>query len=501
MRIVTGEQMRNIEKIAIEDYGIPSILLMENASVGFCLLLINNNNLHTYKNIGVFCGRGNNGGDGFAIARYLHTHGYNVSCIIGFDEKDAKKLLSNDSYSNYTLVKSVDVPIVDYKCITEKYDFIIDAILGTGIKGAPKTSEAEMISIINKSNAYVVSVDIPSGANASNGKIYSECVCASSTIAIGQIKTGHYLYPAKNYVGHLGLVHISIPKNIINTLENGFYALNDKIFSYLPNRSDNSHKGDFGKVLAFVGSDNMSGAAILSVSAAFKSGVGMVTVASSEKVLQNILLSIPEAMTLPLYEQACEDNLFSALKKNDVMLIGCGIGLNESAKKLTQKLVTNCKKPMIIDADGINNLSENINVLYEKKAPIILTPHTMEFSRMTGLSPEYIEQNRLEEAIKFSKKYDVVLVLKGADTIIASPDNGTYISTYSNSGLATAGSGDVLAGITAGLLAQGAPTHIAAAAAVYVHSLAGMHASNNLGKRSMSASDIIKSLPEVLKII
>lgn len=501
MKIVTSEQMRALEKTAIEDYGIPSILLMENAATGFCLSLMSVNDLQAIKHIGIFCGRGNNGGDGFAIARHLHTYNHNVSCIIGFDEKNAENILTKDSYTNYAIAKNMEIPIINYKKIDKKYDLIIDALLGTGFKGAPKKPEADMIRIINDSGAYVASVDIPSGADASNGKIYGECVCASYTIAIGLTKTGHYLYPAKDYVGLLRLVPISIPQKIIDNYNSNYYILNDKIFSYLPKRHENSHKGDFGKVLAYVGSDNMSGAAMLSVSAAFKSGVGMVTAASSETVLKNVVLNIPETMTLPIAGENLGKKLISALEKNDVLLLGCGIGRSEKAKKLTEKLITSCEKPMVIDADGINNLSENIDILYKKKAPVILTPHTVEFSRMTGLTPEHIEQNRLDEAINFSKKYNVVLVLKGASTIIASPDNGTYICAFGNSGLATAGSGDVLAGIIAGLLAQGAPPHIAAAAGVHTHSMAGMHASSNLGKRSMTASDVIAKLPEVLKKI
>lgn len=500
MKVVTSEQMRELERIAVEDCKIPSILLMENAAAGFCLALLRIVDL-TKKKIFVFCGKGNNGGDGFAIARHLKNMDFDVSCIIGFDKDKAENILTKDSYTNYLIAENIGIKIIPFQKMTEKCDVIIDALLGTGLKGAPRKPESDMIKAINESNAYVVSVDIPSGADASTGKIYDDCVCAFYTITFCRTKVGHYLYPCKDYVGQITSVPLSIPKEVIDNFDTGFYTLNDEIFSFLPKRSDNSHKGDFGKVLAFVGSDNMKGAAILSVSALFKSGVGMVTVASEKSVLNNIVLNIPEAMTLPVETENDEEELLSALSKNTVLLLGCGIGKSPLAQKLTSTLIKTSENPMVIDADGINNLSENIDILKEKKAPAILTPHIVEFSRLSGLTKKQIEENKIEAALTFAKKYDVILVLKNADTIVATPDGRIYICNISNSGLATAGSGDVLAGIIAGLLAQGASPDIAAAAGVYIHCMSGHFAKCDFGARSMTASDLISGLPEVLKRI
>lgn len=500
MKIVTSEQMKELERIAIEECKIPSILLMENAAAGFCLSLIRIIEL-SGKKICVFCGRGNNGGDGFAIARHLNNMGLNVSCVVGFDKENAEKILTSDSYTNYRIAVNMGIPIIPFEDMCEKYDVIIDALLGTGLKGAPRKPESDMIKAINESDAYVVSVDIPSGADASTGKIYDDCVCAFYTITFCSSKVGHFLYPCKDYVGQITNVPLSIPKEVIDNYDTGFYMLNEKIYSYLPKRRENSHKGDFGKALAFVGSDNMKGAALLSVSALFKSGVGMATVASNETVLNNVVLNIPEAMTLPLTPENDEETLLKALEKNDVLLLGCGLGKSEQAKRLTRYLITTSEKPMVIDADAINHLSENTDLLYQKKAPVILTPHIMEFSRLSGLTKQQIEENKLKEAQNFARKYDVILVLKNADTIVATPDGKVYICAVSNSGLATAGSGDVLAGIITGLLAQGATHEIAAAAGVYLHSIAGHGAKHNFGERSMTASDIIAGLSEVLKKI
>jgi len=500
LKLVTSEQMRELEKTAIEDFGVPSIILMENASIGFFTELKNKIDLFG-KKICVCCGKGNNGGDGFAVSRHLSNDGYDVSCILSFDESKAKALLTEDAYTNYQIAKNMGIPMLTADESFEKYDIIIDSLLGTGIKGAARKPEADIIDKINDAGVFTCALDIPSGADASNGKVSGSCVKADLTITFAFAKVGHFLYPTKEYVGKLAVCPISIPKSVEDNYNSNFFTLCDSIFSFLPKRNKNSHKGDFGKVLACVGSDNMSGAAMLSVSAVFKSGVGMVTAASTEKVLANIVLNTPEAMTLPLADNGTTDAFYSALEKNDVLLLGCGMGRSEHGEKFVEEVVSVCEKPMIIDADGINNLSRNIDILYKKKAPIILTPHTVEFSRMTGLSPEHIEENRLDVALSFAKKYDVTLVLKGADTIIASPEGKVFISAIANSGLATAGSGDVLSGIIAGFLAQGAEPNIAAAAGVYAHSLSGLKAAEILGARSMTASDIISYLPDTLKTI
>lgn len=497
MKLVTSDQMRTLEKIAINEYGIPSIILMENAATGFCKELKRHIDLKN-KKIAVICGKGNNGGDGFAIARHLENDGFSVCCITSFDVNDAKNLLTEDAYTNFATAQKMGILISDNAEDIKGYDVYIDALLGTGIKGCPREAETKLIEQINKTHAFVASVDIPSGAAASSGEVSGACVRADITITFCLAKIGHFLYPAKEYTGKLSVVPISVPKKIIDDFESNTQTLSDDIFAFLPKRKNNSHKGTFGKVLAVCGSEGMSGAAMLSVSSVLKSGAGMVTAATYEDVIKNIVINTPEAMTLSLEGERYEKNLLAALEKNDVLLLGCGISRREKAKEITGLLATISQKPMIIDADGINNLSVNINILNKKKAPLILTPHTVEFSRMTGISPEEIEKNRLSLAKDFAKKYDVILVLKGADTIIAAPSGKVWISTIANSGLATAGSGDVLSGIIAGFLAQGAVPHIAAICGVYTHSLAGKYARDELGERSMSATDIVSNISKVL---
>ncbi len=497
VKLVTSEQMRFLEKTAIEEYSVPSLILMENAAMGFCEEVKKHIDLKE-KHIGVFCGKGNNGGDGFAIARHLVNSGFDVSCVISFDAENAKQLLTYDAYTNFCIMKNMNVCVCDIENADAKYDIIIDAVLGTGIKGAPKKAEEEIICMINDRGKFIISVDVPSGADATSGKVEGECVRADMTITFCLAKAGHFLYPAKEYAGKLLVTHISVPQKVTDEYESNLYTLTDEVFSLLPKRKENSHKGTYGKVLAYCGTKGMSGAAMLSVSAVLKSGAGMVSCASSDDVIKNVVINTPEAMTISLDEKNSNEKLICALEKNDALLVGCGIGRSEKAKDIVQMLIKEAEKPMVIDADGINNLSENIDIIYKKKAPVILTPHTVEFSRLTGFKPEYIEQNRLELATGFAEKYDVILVLKGADTIIASPDRKVYISAISNSGLSTAGSGDVLSGIIASFLAQGTKPYDAAICGVYTHSLAGDLARKDLGEKSMTASDIISNISKVL---
>ena len=225
----------------------------------------------------------------------------------------------------------------------EKYDIIIDALLGTGIKGAARKAEADIIEKINQTDSFVCAVDIPSGADASNGKVAGSVVKADMTITFAFAKVGHFLYPAKEYVGELSICPISLPQNVINNFEGNILTLDDNIFSHLPKRHDNSHKGDFGKVLACVGSDNMSGAAMLAVSAIFKSGVGMVTAVSTEKALANIVINLPETMTLPISDNATDDAFINVLDKNDVLLMGCGMGKSTSREAFIKDIVSFCE--------------------------------------------------------------------------------------------------------------------------------------------------------------
>ncbi|MBE7036234.1 MAG: NAD(P)H-hydrate dehydratase [Ruminococcaceae bacterium] len=504
MKLVTAAQMAELEQKAINEYGISSLLLMENAARGFCDCLEKETGSVQGKPIVVYCGSGNNGGDGFAIARHLYNRGGQVTVVQGFCEEKLKP----DAKTNFEIVKKMGLPVISpEEVVSKSFSIVVDALFGTGFHGVPKEQYAEMIESINQSGALVVAVDIPSGAGSTDGQVGGACVRADLTVTFGLAKVGQFLYPAKEYVGKLCIADISIPLSLQNEFATSYDTLDSSLVSVVPKRSENSHKGSFGKVLAFAGSPGMSGACVLASLAVLKAGAGTVTAAIPESIMHVLSEQCREVMTMPLPtegEQLSEEAVKVLLKKTesqDVLLAGCGLGNREETQKVLLPVVMQCMKPLILDADGINLLAGNIHILKERTAPTVLTPHPLEFSRLSGHSMEDIRMNRVGVAREFACEYGVVLVLKGADTVVAHPDGKIFICENSNSGLATAGSGDVLSGIIASLMAQGASAEDGANLGVYLHSSAGLLAREKLGARSMLAGDVLERLPEAIMML
>lgn len=501
MKLVTARQMTELEQIAIHEYGIDGLLLMENAARSFCDVLEAEWGGVFGKSVAVFCGKGNNGGDGFAIARHLYNRGASVWVVIGFNPADLKQ----DAKKNFDIISRMGVPVVPLSEVLDNhFDIAVDALLGTGFHGTVAGEMAEMIKAVNSLSEKVASVDIPSGAACSDGAAGGPCVHADVTITFALPKPGHFLYPAKEFCGKVVTTDISIPKDVIKAFPATTYALDSTVAQSLPTRKENSHKGSFGKVLVFAGSTGMSGAAIMTTTAVLKTGAGMVTAAIPESACGSFASQFPEAMTLPLPTEAgASPGAISAmleekLNSQTVLLAGCGLGSDETIQNVLRTVVLRCEKPMVIDADGINALAGHIHVIKNKPVPAIITPHPLEFSRISGHSVDHIQKNRLQVARNFAEENGIILVLKGADTVVAHPDGKAYILTESNSGLAKAGSGDVLAGIIAALAAQGATPETAANLGVYIHSRAGMIARKKLGAYSMMASDVLSAIPEAM---
>ncbi|MBE7022389.1 MAG: NAD(P)H-hydrate dehydratase [Ruminococcaceae bacterium] len=502
MKLVTATQMQALEQLAIEQFGISGTLLMENAARSFIEVLQGETGPVAGKEIAVFCGKGNNGGDGFAIARHLHNRGAQVTVIAGFSPEQLKQ----DAALNFEIITRMGLEVLPLAELGgRRFSLVIDALFGTGFHGEPKEGDADMIRAMNQSGATVVAVDMPSGTSAEDGGAAEVCVRADLTITFAAAKLGQFLYPAKAFVGKIIVADISIPREVLLTFPTPYRTLDEGLAEKLPPRPENSHKGSFGKVLLFAGSPGMSGACMMAGGAALKTGAGMVTAAVPRQLADGLSARVPEMMTLAL---PCEGESLSKtagavlkerLQVQDVLLAGCGLGSGENTKKALLSVISECDKPMVIDADGINLLKGNIHVIKDKPAPVIMTPHPLEFSRISGHSMEKILQNRIGTAAAFAKEFKLTLVLKGADTVVAHPDGRCYICPVSNSGLATAGSGDVLSGIIASLLAQGAEAREAANLGVYIHSLAGLRARDRLGSHGMTATDIIAELPAVMK--
>lgn len=504
MKLLTASQMRELEQLAIQEYGIDSLILMENAARSFCDVLEQETGPSAGKSIAVFCGKGNNGGDGFAISRHLYNRGANVTVVAGFKPEELKQ----DAKKNFEIITRMGLTVLPLSKIkTRRFDLMVDALFGTGFSGEPTGACAEMIAAINAGGCPVIAVDMPSGADASSGSVAGACVNAHVTVTFAVAKPGQFLYPAKADCGKVVVTDISIPRHLTMSFPSAYHTLDASLASRLPRRNENSHKGTFGKVLVFAGSVGMSGACVMAATAAMKTGAGMVTAAVPRALIDVLGSHFTEVMTLPLptegeaLAKTAAGIIEEKLKTQNVLLAGCGLGTADATKKTLLSVISACDKPIVLDADGINMLKGHIHVIKNKAVPAVLTPHPLEFSRISGHSMEYIQKDRPGAARDFAKEFGVVLVLKGADTVVAHPDGRIYICPQSNSGLAKAGSGDVLSGVIASLLAQGASPETAANLGVYLHSRAGMLARKLHGPYSMTASDLLAALPEAIELL
>lgn len=504
MKACFAAQMREIDKSASELAGIPSIVLMENAAIS-CVKHLEKIDLKN-KRTAIFCGKGNNGGDGFAIARHLINKGIEASVFLvcGSD-------FSGDALTNYEILSKMGADISEildedslkYKIMS--YDIVVDAIFGTGIKGEIKGIAAEVIEAINKYAKYVFSVDIPSGVNADDGSIGNVAVRADMTVTFAAYKIGMLSFPGADFCGKIIVEDISIPKYIKEHIN--INVIDQKIAeNIMPKRKANSHKGDYGKLFIVGGSKGLTGAPAMAAEAALRCGCGLVTVGIPENLNDIMETKLTEPMTLPLsqtdgfIDSASAAEILKKAEGCDALVFGPGIGRKPEITDILREILKNSKIPVIIDADGLYVLSKDMDMLFGCSCNLIFTPHEMEFSRLTGYSPEEIQKNRLSLSEKFASELGVTLVLKGAKTIVTTPEGKQYINITGNDGMATGGSGDVLAGMIGAFLARGCTECEAAVLGVYCHGLAGDKAAEILGKDSLMPSDIISSIHLILPV-
>ncbi len=501
--------MRAVDKAASEIGGIPSIVLMENAAIACVNELKKDFGELTGKRIAVFCGKGNNGGDGFAIARHLHNMDAEVSVYLVCGNE-----FKGDAKINFDIIKKMNVNIdvvsdtENLKYIIRSNDIIIDAIYGTGIHGTVGGISYDVINEINENSKYTMAVDVPSGINSDSGEICGICIRADKTVTFAAYKVGMLMFPAADYTGKVTVADISIPDYIlegqsisINVTDEEFVRAN------FPVRENNSQKGDYGKVLVIAGSVGMTGAAYLSSQSAVTVGSGLVTLAIPAGLNGAMEAKTTEVMTLPVEDinghisSDAAEKILERTDMADAVLIGPGLGRSSDAARVLKSVLSHSKVPVIIDADGINAASRDMDILSDCTCPVIFTPHTVEMSRLTGLDRDYIEENRLVASKEFAEEYGVTVILKGHHTIVTASDGEQYINITGNPGLATGGSGDVLAGITASLTARGINETAAAAMAVYIHGKAGDIAKDKYGMESVTASLVMESIPDALRQI
>lgn len=495
--------MREADKRAVSEADIDSLILMENAGLRCVDELMAEVGEISGKKVGIFCGKGNNGGDGFVIARHLDRLGAKVSVytVCGREfSKDAEKNFKMLKFTGCEIKDSPDFTVYEIPL----YDIVVDAVFGTGINGDIEGTAAEVIEDINLYAKFVVAVDVPSGINADTGEVFSPCVKADLTVTFAAYKTGLLLYPAADFCGKIKCVDICIPEKLLED-SNVFVMDSEFIKESFPKRYANSQKGDYGKVLIIAGSEGMSGAAYMSAQAALSLGSGLVSIACPDCINSVLEQKTTEAMTIPQKSRdghlssECIEDILSILPNFDAVLFGPGLGRDKDIEKILEAVAEKCEVPLVLDADGLFALAKNMSLIEKCNCSLILTPHEMEMSRLQNCEIDYIVKNRLKVSKEFAERFGVTLILKGHHTIVTSLDGTQYINIRGNSGMATGGSGDVLAGMCVALSARGITEEQASAMAVYLHAVAGDMARDKYGEDSLTACRIEEFIPYAVK--
>jgi len=480
MILTSSQQMRQHEQITINELGIPANELMFNAAAQIAKHCFRYLEPIKDPKVLIVCGPGNNGGDGKVLAALLINKKINTCVIDVSDNLDALSGISD-------------------------YDLVVDAILGTGLTRNLEGNYKLLTEAINRYAKYVISVDVPSGVSDS-GRIMGCAVKAHETITLGFPKTGLYLYPGAEYAGVIHIEDIGIPQSLIGRIKINVNTLTDtEAKALLPARKQRSNKGDYGKVLVFAGSNEMPGAAALTCSAAYKTGCGLVNACVLPRVASVIHHWQREVITRIVQEKNGKyfknslETLTDDIKNADVIVIGPGIGRSSDVTAFVHELISITQCPLILDADALFAVAQDVSILKSNKAPCVITPHPGEMNRLTGLGVADILDDISNVALKFSSDNNVVTLLKDAHTVIANPNGDVYINTTGNNALSKAGTGDVLTGMISGFIAQGTDTFTSAALGAYFHGKACEAACLNKSMYSITASDIIDHIPVVMK--
>jgi ADP-dependent NAD(P)H-hydrate dehydratase / NAD(P)H-hydrate epimerase len=509
MKIVTAAQMKSIDGRAIANFGIPGAVLMENAASAILVEMERFFDGLAGLKIGVICGKGNNGGDGLALARRLRNRGVAVRVVL----LAPFAALAGDAQLNLGILRKVDVEVLpdatpaSLADILAWSDILVDAVLGVGITSALTGDYLQAVRMINASGRPVVAVDIPTGVNADTGEVMGEAVMADLTITMALPKRGIVLHPGATHAGVVRVVDISIPIEAVEQ-ENVDLSLLDSGFAWglLGRRKPDAHKGDFGHLMIIAGSPGKAGAAVMAARGALRVGPGLVTVAAPKGIVP-IIQQVAEAMCIPADESvagalgsAAVKTLLRASATMTACAIGPGLSTDPETVQTVRHLVEKLAIPAVIDADGLNALAGSLDILKKARAPLVLTPHPGEMARLLGVSSSEVQKNRIDLAAEFAAEHKVTLVLKGAGTVVATSDGSLFVNSTGNPGMATGGTGDVLTGMIGGLLARGYAAAQAACLGVYLHGLAGDLAAKEKGETAMIAGDVIDKIPEAIKL-
>ncbi len=509
MRLLTSSEMQLVEQYTAK-YGLSYQRMMENAGAACTRnirAVIEKEGIKG-KKIVVVCGKGNNGGDGFVIARKFAEIGYNVCVLLASGYPN-----STEATYMYKLVLDMSVPTIWYDADKPKAlqtvrnaDIIVDAVFGFSFYGNINDEMKVLFNEMSAADGMKFSVDLPSGVYCDSGYFDVNCIRSDYTIAISSLKPAHIMHPACECCGNIIIANIGLP-------EESYDVVGDTLFTYdksevralFPERKSVSHKGDFGHLLCICGSRQMPGAASLSTGAALRSGAGLVTVAFPESAYPIIASGLTEAILLPLKENEsgtlsadCIEDIKRNIHKYDAILIGCGLGVNDDTATVVKWVVENAEVPVIVDADGINLIAADIDIIKGAKNKLIFTPHPLEMSRLTGDPVQVILSDTVSAVRSFSHKFGVYTVLKTANTVIAFPENDSvYVNATGNTGLSKGGSGDVLAGLLSGLTVQSFDIASALCVGVYIHGYTADIVAENSSKTGMLPHDLINEFKTV----
>lgn len=513
MYLVNSAEMKEIDRLTMEKYSIPAMILMENAGINVVDALTGELGGVFLKTVNIFCGGGNNGGDGFVIARHLKTEGASVR-IFFCGEYDS---LSPESKVNFDAAKNYGVEIRNLKSANDikKYenyilgcDVVVDALIGTGLKQELVGFMAQLITYINMMGKYTVSVDLPSGVDADTGDIKGVGIYAALTVTFGLPKTGMAIYPGLEYTGKLIVADNNYPTELLSMPRKSVLITKELVMPMMPYRHQNANKGHFGPILIIGGSPGMTGAVVLAAKAALKSGAGLVTAAVSQSLAASVKARTDEVIVVGLKENKdgfiSEDaygHLMELSSQAKVVVIGPGMGRDKGTQSLIKKLIKDIKKPMVIDADALNAMENDKTCLKNMDKDVILTPHLGEMSRLTGIKIEDIIKDKIGVLRSFVNEFKISVILKDGRSMLADSENNIYINTTGNSGMATPGSGDVLSGIIVAFMGHSMASAQAGIVANYTHGLAGDMLLSDMSGEGITAEDIINSVPKAIKAL
>lgn len=505
MKVTTVSEMRKLDRTAIEQYGIKDEILMENAGEAVYFVILNELGIKDNKFV-VFSGMGNNGGDGFVIARKIHSNGGDVKVFILGDPgrfKAAAKL-------NLDIVSRLPIEVHEIDSIERvkkdiaHCDVIVDAIFGTGLTRDVGGLYSDVIELINGSGKKIFAVDIPSGIHGDTGKVMGTAVKADYTITFGLPKIGNMLLPGNEFCGKLFLTHISFPPSMYERDSNKI-EINDT--PGLPARDQDGHKGDFGEVLFVAGAESYFGAPYFAALSFLKAGGGYSHLAAPRSMTPFIANKGSEIVFVPQKTTVAgsisienKDALVALSEKMDMVVLGPGLSLDKETRQLARELAKEINKPLLIDGDGITALCEDPDIIMQRTGETILTPHLGEMSRITKMPVGRIDAGKIEALQQTAKELNAIIVLKGAHSLIGYPDGRVFINLSGNSGMATAGSGDVLTGTIAAMFGLGLPVQEAVRKGVFIHGFSGDLAAEEKGEDGITAQDILDYLPLAVKM-